>query len=68
MRLGGVLASRNLLGPPLPRPPAGPVVGSAGGAEEVEEAEAVASGRRAGAELPSISGEPPFMGVISAPV
>ena len=46
--------------PPSPRRPASPAeVSEEGGAEE---AEASASGRRAGAELQSISGEAAFYG------
>ena len=56
----GSSASRNPLGAPSPRPPAGPAeVSEEGGAEK---AEAAASGRRAGAELQSISGEAAFYG------
>lgn len=62
----GFSASGNPLGPPSPRPPAGQAkVSEEGGAEEAEGA---TSGRRAGAELQSISGEAAFYGVISAPV
>lgn len=59
----GISASRNPLDPPpppSPRRPASPAeVSEEGGAEE---AEASASGRRAGAELQSISGEAAFYG------
>lgn len=56
----GISASRNALDTPSPRRPSSPdEVSEEGGAEE---AEASASGRRAGAELQSISGEAAFYG------
>lgn len=56
----GFSAPGNPLGSPSPRPPAGPAeVSEEGGAQEAEGA---ASGGRAGAELPSISGEAAFYG------
>lgn len=56
----GISASRNPLDTPSPRRTSSPdEVSEEGGAEE---AEALASGRRAGAELQSISGEAAFYG------